>query len=374
MFRSLAIVGILTILTLCGSHAVTAQTQPAAPTTSATVNHMPDAERDRLMKEAMDKARAEMEAKKEKERQAAAKAEEAEKKKHEANLARQAEQELVEKQKAEAARKKAEDEKREAAKTTPEPSAKTENMELKPLSTEKAEKPVDLDKVKTESAAKVKEAPLKTESAPAPKKAETKEKPVVAAAKSAEQESDTKKSPSPAVRKTETAAAEPKQHAEVKAAGDRDSDKVINFYDHKESARGDSDSKPTASRADSGTAVKGQVVGIMPAFDGSQRILVREDNGHMTQVLLDRGHSLPPPQSNVSVRGQVVSSSGSQKVLQASSFQIETPGAVRVSRSVPAPEYGAMPLFSPVMGPPIMGGMPPVPFARPMMHPHPIMF
>jgi len=384
--RSLAFVGILSILGAVGTWTAVGQ-DSADQATTVVKTHMSDAERDRLMQEAMDKARKELETQKAKEASEATKAAEREKKKEEARLAAEAAAEKLARDKAAesetAANRKAEEERmaKELAEKEKTSAADSSRNELKPLPAKNDT--VDLDEVKKETAEKKPEAEKKSESA---RKTVTTEKKLVVTEKAPEKKADIVRDKSNiADKKSEKSektvvevlpTKEPGSNLTVKASASKDgevkdAERDISFH------KRDSGPSESATGGNSVT-VSGSVIGLMQSTGRAPRILVRDERGAMIQVVMENSEKIPAAGARVTVRGRSVGEGAGGRVISSSSVNIESGTTMRSYESVaevrsPAPVPGpAMmpPPPLPMVGPPI-GMPPPMVIGGPMLPPPP---
>jgi len=384
--RSLAFVGILSILGAVGTWTAVGQ-DSADQATTVVKTHMSDAERDRLMQEAMDQARKELETKKAKEASEATKAAEREKKKEEARLAAEAAAEKLANDKQTeakaAADRKADEERmaRELAEREKASTADSVKNELKPLPVK--EDTVDLDEVKKETAEKKPEPENKSESG---KKTVTSEKKLVVTEKAPEkkaeidrnksEDSDTKSEKSEKTVVEVLPTKEPGSNLTVKASASKDGEvkdveRDISFH------KRDSGPSQSATGSDSVT-VSGSVIGMMRSTGRAPRILVRDESGRMIQVVMEDSEKIPAAGARVTVRGRSVGEGAGGRVISSSSVNIESGATLRTPESVaeargsaPVPGPGMMPPPPmPMLGPPV-GMPPPMVIGGPMLPPPP---
>lgn len=372
MFRSLAVVGITGTI-MVATAAVQAQQAATPPTTNTVLtNHMPNEERDRVMEEAMAKARKELEAsqaekrKQEAERKKAAEAE-ARKKAEEAAAKKKAEE--IAKQ--EADRKKAE-EKRLAEELAAKEKERDEKKQAEAKPATKTEDVKDLDKVKSESretAKKSGDAPAKKDESSAAKKDEepAEEKSVVKSVPTAAPGSNiTVKTTMPegdAARRAEQAAA---------ARADREG---RSGNSESQSARSAAPARTGSSASSGGSSdevrIEGYVVGIVRGPSPHPRILVDAGaGGPLVPVQLSGDQSVPAPQSFVNVRGRhMTDPADGRVVVSARSISVkDNPGPTMAAPPAPdEPPFAGDPFLPP--GAPV--GMMPPPMPGPMMPPGP---
>ncbi len=378
--RSLAVVGILTIVGVAGTWSAVGQDETGQTSQGVVVkNHMSDNERDRLMQEAMEKARLELEKKKAQEQAEQEARAAAEKKKAEAAAARDAAAEAAG-SKREAANAAAEQKAREEklAKDLAEAERKA-SEKVKESVTESASTSKDLDTLaplkdepvkKTETTAKASEDG-KSESKSAKKTAS-----VTVEDKASEAEKRTEK-PEKSEKKTasvarEESATEPEK-AVIKTVSTKEPGSGISVKTSMpvgDAEREAQQRAAAAGRAGTGNedrngremTLTGQVVGMMRSDGGPPRILVNSEDRRMVQVVLESDRSeVPAAGSHVSIRGREISGGGSRMVLSAISVTIKSGQALpRVEEQMPEvaaapPPMGMMPPPPPV----IMGGPPP---------------
>lgn len=381
MSRSLAWIGILTIA-VAGATWKAMGDQEAAETTSGVVitNHLPDAERDRLMNEAMEKARKKLEAESgkkpdetytekkfneetEKRKQAAdenAKKAEAARK----EVARKQAEEEKKKAKEEAAKRKAEEERlakelAEAEKKASE--AKKNDAEVKNLDT--AEKTRETSKSSDNSTSK--KSDRESNSGPV-KKTES--------AKKTEESSKTEsKKSEPETAIATVATNQPGARLTVKTTmpvGDDERRREMSEAQQSESSEG-----RRARGGSEDVSLEGQVVAIAPGPRPNRpNLVVTTEDRRTVQVEIPEGDNpIPGPGAIVTVRGQNVPGPGGQPIVRARSISIKNEIAEpRRPEPVPPHVAGAVAPIPPMPGPMIPPpGMLPPPVPMPPVIPAP---
>lgn len=373
MSRSLAFVGILTIVGVAGTWSAIGQDNTGQTSQGVIVkNHMSDAERDRLMQEAMDQARRELEQEKAQQQAEQESQADAEKRKAEAAAAR------------ERAAAAAEEEKRRASDAAVKQKAKEEQLAAELAEAEKqssvkkaadaeqkAGEAYDLDTLQPLKSSK---APVKQASKPAsePKESSAEaRKPSTASEKKTPEVAKSKAKPS------EEQQAEPEktviQTVSTKQPGSGLSVKTNmpvgdgeRKAEQQRAAAGYADSS-TGSRNSRDANVSGVVVGLLRSSAGPPRILVNTEDRRMVQVVIEKsGADIPAAGAQVSISGREIGGADGRPVISASSVSIKS-GQAMMQPEVQTPQLAAAPVPVPplprVMGPPphIMGHMPPPP-------------
>jgi hypothetical protein len=357
--RSLAHVALFATLAVSVGAVATAQTAAPAATTSTVKNHISDAERDRLMQEAMEKARVELEkAKAEREAADQVKQEREEFAKKQAEAAEKAAAEKKAEQAA--AAKKAEEERlaKELAEAEKKSSDKSRELEpIKNLDTVKAD---DSEKAKSDSSEKSETASAKSADKDTGSRTETAKKETAKKSTSDEKKSGSDEKSRTVIETVSTR--EPGSGITVKAAlpvGDAEREK------EQRAARQSADSGERGSEGSSGSqSFSGQVVGLMRSSSGQAKILLQAEDSRMVQVMVDKD-DVPAPGSVVSVRGRAVGGSGMSPVISATSIDIKSGQKMEPLRDVTAAEVAPAMPASVIQPEPLM--MPPMPMMGPPM-------
>lgn len=351
MFKSFAYVGLFA--TLAALNGVAFAQEANDPTTTTVNNHISDAERDRLMQEAMEQARRDLEkSKAEREARQTLETEQQTQASREAAAAKAAAEKDAARKRAEAAAaKKAEEERMakelaEAEKKSSEKSRETKveevtNLDSKPASTPTAKSESQSAKTSTASASSSSNKTSSNSRKSEPESSSDEGSKVVV-------ETVATRDPStPITVKTAMPQGDAARQAEQQAA--------------RQSSSGSARSSGSSSSSNEFT---GQVVGMMRSTSDKPRILVRTDNHRMVQVVLDTSE-VPAPGSVVSFSGKTIGGDGPNLVVSASRVSIKTGQALEPVPVAPVPPEVAMHPMDPYFPPPMMHD--------PMMAPHPMM-
>lgn len=384
MFKTFAHVCILSSLALAAG--IGYGQAAAQPTTGTVKNHISDGERDRLMQQAMEKARLELEkTRAETEARERLQAERAAQAKREAAAAKAAEEkkradEAARKQADAAARKRAEEERlaaelAEAEKKSSEKARQQAADAVKDLDAEKAERPAEKTERAKATPEPKKAVPSKPESKPE-SESKTASKPAPAE-KTVVESLPTRGQSAPITVKTTMPVGDEQRRAE-QAAARRGEGTTARAAD-----------RPVAGASSSSGSTHtytGLIVGVMRSSSGEAKVLIQQEDGLTVQAVLANATKIPAPGTLVSVRGKTVGGSDDSPVITANSLDVKSGRSVssRVPEVMPEPEPAlAPPPFmhpdpvmmgpGPMMGPPMppLGPMGPMGGPMPMMGPMP---
>lgn len=363
MSRSLAFVGILTIIGATGTWSAIGQDNTGQTSTGVvSKNHITDAERDRLMRKAMDEARAELDKQKaatqaQEDQKAEIKRRAAQAETLAAEARRDAEQDKAEQQKAQAAnakndaadKKEAADKKLAADKKAEEVRLAAKLAEEEKQSSAKAtaraeaqpkSEVQDLDKVKAESGGKTTITAVPKEESVATSSKDTKSKsPESKSGGTKSYYSDApKKEAAPEKTVIETVSTkEPGSGLSVKTTmpkGDDDR-KAEQLAARSRSSYSAGDEAAGRASGGESQSLSGRVVGMMRSTDGKPRILLSTEDSRMIQVVMEADEAMPAPGAFVSVKGREIGGGNGRPVISAHSVRITSGEAMQTLRLQP---------------------------------------
>ncbi len=402
MSRSLAIVGILTIIGIAGSWTAVGQdatSQTAAG--SAAKNHISDAERDRLMRKAMEDARLELEEQKAAKLAQEEQKDEIKKRADEAAVLAAETRRKTELNESEQAAVKA----AEAKKAAADKKAEMAKSVIKSADSEKKAAAEATAKVQAEAKSDVKnldKVEAKTPEKNTPKSAKNEK--TVASSK----ESKSKSNEGNSFYSEDSDSTAVPEKTIIETVSTKELGSGISVKTSMPIGDEERKAEQAAARTNGGQmqpersgasgngerqSMSGQVVGMMRSSDGKPRILLNTDDSRMIQVILeDEDEDVPAPGSFVSIKGREIGGANGRPVIRAQSVSITRGEAIKqqatsprqseidfapvqetvMSRHVTEGQFG-MPM-GPVGMPPPFGLMPPpMPMMQggPMFGPHP---